>query len=109
MLVYKFGGASVKDAKAVRQLNNIVQNSSEYLLIVISLCVVVLNAWCYRGYVTRYVGLSTCFNDLHSIYLYNNIRITGGLRDQMIPTYVILGLSNKCYFFRLFHNVVFHG
>lgn len=36
MLVYKFGGASVKDANAVRQLKNIIQYSDEKLLIVIS-------------------------------------------------------------------------
>jgi len=36
MLVYKFGGASVKDANAVRQLKNIIQYSNEKLLIVIS-------------------------------------------------------------------------
>jgi len=36
MLVYKFGGASIKDAMAVRQLKNIIQFSNEKLLIVIS-------------------------------------------------------------------------
>jgi aspartate kinase len=36
MLVYKFGGASVKNAKAVEQLKKIVANTDENLIIVIS-------------------------------------------------------------------------
>lgn len=36
MLVYKFGGASVKDASAVRQLKNIVHGCKENLIVVIS-------------------------------------------------------------------------
>jgi aspartate kinase len=36
MLVYKFGGASVKDANAVRQLSKIVQDCKENLVVVIS-------------------------------------------------------------------------
>ncbi len=36
MLVYKFGGASVKDANAVRQLKNIVGKCNENLIVIIS-------------------------------------------------------------------------
>ena len=36
MLVYKFGGASVKNAKAVEQLKKIITDSSDNLILVIS-------------------------------------------------------------------------
>ena len=36
MIIYKFGGASVKSADAVRNLANIVKSSSDHLIVVVS-------------------------------------------------------------------------
>ena len=91
MIVYKFGGASVRDAEGIRNLGRIVQNTHEDLMVVVSAMGKTTNAL---------EGLTRALCDdewTHFDQLYDQVVSTGELQStRIVSAYLTYcGVANE--------------